>query len=319
MRGFLVSAVLVLCLGQRAMAAPHRFKLYPTSLTVFSIAAGPDHLLWLATSDGLYRFDGFHYHKITDYPFTFARQVAFTGDGSLWVGGYEGLARAKPGKSFEVILTEEVISLAAYPDQVFVRLKDLVQVRLAGSVHHLGHLSRRDLMIDSSGMLWSTCTGPNTACWIDPSRPEQLHEVQTVGVSEAAVRDSTGRVWTADDEHARVYENGTAMVTLRRKPTLETRRVNPLLAGTRGQIWFLGETVRGLVHEMEFRDRADHDRYPPTAGLQDRQGRVWVASLDQGLVEWIPDMQWQRWFPEDFENEPVVLLVRDHQGSLSLE
>ena len=318
MRTFLVSAVLVLCLGQRATAAPHRLKLYPNSFTIFSIAEGPDHLLWLATSDGLYRFDGFHYHKITDYPFTFARQVAFTGDGSLWAAGYEGLARAKPGKSFEVILTEEVISMAAYPDQVFVRLKDLVQVRLDGSVHHLGHVTRRDLMIDSAGMLWFTCMGPNGACWIDPSRPEQLNEVQTVGVSEAAVRDSTGRLWVADDEHARVYQGGSAILNVQRKPTLDVRRSNPLLAGTTGQLWFLGETVRGLVHDTEFRDRADHDRYSPTAGLEDSQGRVWMASAGQGLVQWIPDLQWQRWFPEDFENEPVVLVVRDHQGSVVL-
>ncbi|MCU1336807.1 MAG: Protein kinase [Bryobacterales bacterium] len=318
MRRFLVSAVLAVCLAAGAEAASHRLNLYPNSFTIFSMAEGPDHLLWLATSDGLYRFDGFHYHKITDYPFSFARFVAFTGDGSLWVGSYEGLARARPGKSFEVILTEEVISLAAYPDQVFVRLTDLVQIRLDGSVRHLGHHTRRDLLIDSSGMLWSTCISPNAACWIDPTRPEQLQQVQGLEVSQAAVRDSQGRLWVSNDEHAMIFQDGRALLTLQRKPTVETRRTNPLLPGGGGQLWFLGEAVRGLVQEVEFRDRADHDRYPPISGLEDSRGHVWVASLGQGLVEWVPDQQWQRWFPEDFDNEPVVLLVRDHQGSLVL-
>ena len=50
-------------------AAPHRLRVYPNAaLRAFAIAQGPDEFLWLAASDGLYRFDGFHYHKITAFP-----------------------------------------------------------------------------------------------------------------------------------------------------------------------------------------------------------------------------------------------------------
>ena len=37
-----------------------------------------------ADAHGLYRFDGFHYHKITSFPFPTARYLRFTADGSLW-------------------------------------------------------------------------------------------------------------------------------------------------------------------------------------------------------------------------------------------
>src|SRR5438552_6000924 len=36
----------------------------------------------LPISDGLYRFDGFHYHKIASFPFASARFVGFTADAS---------------------------------------------------------------------------------------------------------------------------------------------------------------------------------------------------------------------------------------------
>src|SRR5580698_2705289 len=125
-RALLLAALLAVTLP----AAPHRLRVYPNSLTIFSIAQGPDGLLWLAAEDGLYRFDGFHYHKITAFPFASARFLAFTRDGSLWVADFEGLTRVR-NNHFEVVLTEDVSGMAAYPAQVFVKVpKALLQIGL---------------------------------------------------------------------------------------------------------------------------------------------------------------------------------------------
>jgi ligand-binding sensor domain-containing protein len=314
LRAFLIAAVLAL--GLPAFAAPHRLRVYPNSLTIFSIAQGPDGLLWLAAEDGLYRFDGFHYHKISSFPFASARFVAFTRDGSLWVADFEGLTRVRNNR-FEVVFTEEISGMAAYPDQVFVKVpKDVLQIGIDGSVRRLKLPARRDLTIDSAGRLWFACQ-LTAGCSYDPAHPDQPQSIEFPPTSLYAqvVHDSLGRIWAADPERAFLYENGRAVETLERLRSQKTDRPGPLLTGRNGQLWFLGETVHGLIPKIDLRDRADHNRFPPTSGLEDSRGHLWVASLGQGLVEWIPDPEWQRWFPEDFGKEPPVQVVRDPEGA----
>lgn len=315
MPGIRAKAIVAFATTLALQASPHRLRVYPNpSIRAFGIAQGPGGFLWLAAPDGLYRFDGFHYHKISAYPMASARFVAFTGDGSLWAGDFQGLARMTGGR-FQKILNEPVFSIAAYPDRIFVEgNSSLIQIGLDNSVRRMNYRLRRELNIDSRGRIWGVCISPVEVCWVDPNNPRERHAVGPADLYYNVSPDSRDRVWVADGERALLFEN--PRVALERRPSAEGNRSGPLLGGQNGRLWFLGETVEEVGSGNRFRDRADHDRFAPLAGFEDPRGNVWLSSFQQGLVEWIPDASWERWFPEDFSGEPAVQVLRDQHGAI---
>ncbi len=310
--------VLASCLVAPLLAAPHRFRVHSNStLTIQSIAQGPDGFLWLAATDGLYRFDGFRYDKIPDFPFSDARFVAFTPDGSLWVASSEGLVRRKD--QFDVLLRDPVLHMVALPDEVIVKLtlRDNVRIRLDGSMEKYAMYARRDLTADADGRLWFVVAGAPMAVWsVEPDDPASLQKALPLpkGDFVQSVRDSAGRIWVANSTEAIGLQEGRQVFSFRRRPSLQASRASPLLMGRNGQLWFLGYTIHGTSPPVVFRERQAYDHLDLTAGFEDDRGRLWIAVQGRGLVEWIPDPNWERWFAEDLEDEPAQQVLLTENG-----
>lgn len=84
----------------------------------FAISRDEKGYLWIAAAQGVYRFDGRHYHRWPGYPFTDARFIKADRQGSVWVGGANGLARWRDG-AWNVLTPTPVEAWAAAPDGIW--------------------------------------------------------------------------------------------------------------------------------------------------------------------------------------------------------
>lgn len=186
--------------------------------TVYKIASGPGGHLWLATDDGLIRFDGEHFHNVLRdagvEPFI-VDSPRVADDGSVWFGSWgRGLWRYDPRAAGPVALhnwtTREglpdnvVWSLEFAPDQV------VWIATLGGASRFDGtsfvNFSKRDGLADNhvsvihydrDGLLWFATQAGLTR--YDPTSAVTFTTADGLPANgiNAAGRDSAGNLWFA--------------------------------------------------------------------------------------------------------------------------
>src|SRR5579872_2141556 len=77
-----------------ASAASLPIRRYESNLVPLAIAQDRDGFLWLATADGIVRFDGMHYEPVRSPA---AKDIDVTPGGSLWLATDNGLVRYNHG------------------------------------------------------------------------------------------------------------------------------------------------------------------------------------------------------------------------------
>lgn len=230
--------------------------------TVLALAQTSDGYLWLATYEGLARFDGvrftvFHGGNTEGLASSSIRALAAAADGSLWIGTHGGgLVRMRDGR-FTRYSTREGLPT------------DMVM-----AIH-----------VDASGTVWAGTTGG-----LARMEGEQARAVGPFRDSIAAVyRDRSGALWVGTHGAGlrRMSPSGE-WDTFNAARGLPGEVVSSIHQDRAGTLW-VGLVGGGLarLEGGRFRAYGAADGLPSDvvwSVLEDRRGSLWIATGGAGLV-----------------------------------
>jgi signal transduction histidine kinase/ligand-binding sensor domain-containing protein len=250
----------------------HHFELFnrvpglPES-EVADVALDAKHQLWLATPHHLGGWDGkrfVDYTPINGPPPVDIRQIAFSGDGGLWVLERNGLRKCRDGKW--------VVSANPWPFQGDF---PLASFRLHG---------------DAQGGVWLTSNG--NGLWHVKPDGDAYHLTEKDGLPSLFItcwfQDREGNLWigTAGGGIARVRES--LFHVFGESDGLPGKVVSSVCEDAEGKIW-AGTQAGGLAHLMSGKfvkvplPAVDFSPLESITVAPSADGSLWAGSLNHGL------------------------------------
>ena len=232
-------------------------------VSVMDILHGRDGYLWVATQEGLSRFDGIEFHNFdsrnTDaITINYLVALAETGDGAIWAateGG--GLLRHQDGRV-------EVFGDAAAAGLDFA-------IALAADVDG-------SLWIGTSTGLLHRSEGAFTPVAADELAGTQINALAVGG---------GGRLWIGTRDRGLFLWHGGELSRAPGAPALETADVRSILEASDGTLW-VGTQGQGVLRWRT--DRAWPIAADELAGstvealAEDAHGNVWIGTNERGLL-----------------------------------
>jgi signal transduction histidine kinase/ligand-binding sensor domain-containing protein len=268
-----------------------------------SIAQTNDGYLWLGTDAGLVRFDGVRFVPWNDFPdgsiatWTVDRVLAAR-DGSLWIGGVNHLAKITNRK------------IARYD---FVgRAVDMIEDS-EGSIWFA-----RTRVPDGSGPV-CRAYGDKVECYGKPDLPLSY---------AASLRHSEKGFWIGGSGglcHWVPTQAATCVLQEAMKPLQGLVAINALLTTKAGDLWVgvmrpgkqlgLGKLVQGNWQPIKM-EGLDGSTLSVTSLLEDREGSIWVGTLDQGLYKISSGRVEHFGLSEGLSGNNVTAIYQDREGNI---
>ncbi|CAM2066824.1 GHKL domain-containing protein [Sulfidibacter corallicola] len=281
-----------------------------------------DQYIWVATQEGLARFDGsrfvvFHKHNTPGLANHDIRALYEDRNGIFWIGNRAGhLFRSQP--HIESLNLQKIESEIAQAPIKVIREDGDGTLWVGTESQGLFHLEKgvlrqyvdgpryiSDLFLDSHGLLWAASEDRGLGClengtwrWFGLERG--LHDLD---ISSLLV-DSRGRLWLGtefrgiqmfDDTEALTKGKGASSV-LTREQGLSGNQITALFEDRNGTIWVatVGEGITRITTDPNGQGRAalrltaHPDPFPLTNGhvysfLEDLEGNLWLGTIGGGL------------------------------------
>ena len=266
--------------------------------SIHSLAQTPDGYLWLGTELGLVRFDGvravpWQPPANQHLPSNNVLGLLVSRDGSLWIGTDKGLGRWKDGQLvvYEALAGSYVGRLVEDREGTIWMTRFLTKYSIC-SVNERGVSCQKEdgpfrdaigLFQDRSGTVWFGTWngvwrwGPGAPTFYDFGPP------QDNGIRGLA-QDDDGSLLISYAGGIRRFVQGKAVMVYPYPSSIEASQARILFRDRAHGLW-VGTSSHGLMHLHD----GNTDFYSKTDGLtgdvitaivEDREGTVWVATLD---------------------------------------
>ena len=294
---------LVVCAGV-APAQRYRFRNFGPedglNTTVNQILQDRTGFLWVATSNGLFRYDGARFQLFgTDegLPGASVRCLREAPDSTLWVLTGRGLARWRHTR-FEAV--------SARADSG------------GGDWHGMEFASGGQLYLGNDhGLLVATGVSPGPP---DGSAPEFVHQPGAPAVPVTGIyAERDGSVWFGCGLQLCLLRDGRVW-TLGKAEGLPPDRWNVMLRDRQGDFW-----VRGIQHlyvrpsgasGFQARDQGlPQSSNTAMSMIADREGTIWVTS-DLGLARLVNGHWEVIGSRQGLESDAVTAVYQDREGSM---
>jgi len=225
------------------------------------VAQTSDGYIWLATEEGLVRYDGLTFRTFDEQnspglPDRLIRSLAASSDGSLWIGTRTGLARYQNG----------VFSSFAKQTQVSSDIYDLCVSRDGSIWFSSDHGIHR--FRDGKSIVYTTADG--------------LPDDRITTIAQGA----DGSIWAGTRAGLVRFANGRFTTYVRDNETL-ANSINALAVSANGTVWIgttSGEIDRWSAGRISVWWRDPHRRAQIQCMREDREGTLWVAFERLGLA-----------------------------------
>ena len=277
--------------------------------TIWALVQDPRGFLWIGTPEGLDRYDGYRFvryehddgdpHSLVTSAVT---DLAVDAEGRLWIGTGSGLDRWDRA-------TDRFVHYPHRDDDPGTPSSDHILDLTLGPegrlwVGTLGGLDRYDPATDTFARVWPA-PGASPAESLDgagddtPPETEEATVEATVEVTAEVTAEVSVPTWVS---------------------AIETTRSGALLFATPGRVlrWHPEE---GTVEPLELGGALATAIWDIE---EDRQGRLWLALADQGVLRWDPESGELRHFrrdpddPTSLADDRVRRVLEDRRGHLWL-